>query len=414
MPQAADAVVRRPTANNLGRRDMACCGKTGKGAAAQAPQRLGCVLCKLWCIFTREQKQPGGDPCVVVPGHLIRKPDPCIYSQFLLMQMNQPVTWDNPDVGLFRNGVEQYTYSLIADTDYEVRVTVHNASRDKAANGTQVKVQWIEFGAGSQIRHPLADLATNVAVWPATSVVTTTWRTPATPGHCCIEVELNHPDDGNPANNRGWNNTQVHAAQSPVVRKIPIFNRYLGACPPVREGHGPVLRPHRVFLGWGAIGAVAALLMSHSLPWLHEASAPARGLALMLMGYLVTSLLGLASESAYAAMKRRQAEQSVARRDRKDRIDCHRVDITLDSHVFSDAVGKAFAPAAAFAGAAPVWPAQVVPSSFVFAPDEVMREVELQVDAPDPPGPPGHFNVSVWQGGVPSGGVTVVITTGGQ
>jgi hypothetical protein len=152
---------------------MSCCGATRRNDALRPSGRGGCVLCKVWCILTREQKRPGGDPCVVVPGHLIRKPDPCIYSQFLLMQLNQPVTWDNPDVAIFRNGVEQYTYGLVADTDYEVRVTVHNASRDKPANGTQVKVQWIEFGAGAQIRHPIADLPANVPVWPGTTVVTT-------------------------------------------------------------------------------------------------------------------------------------------------------------------------------------------------------------------------------------------------
>jgi hypothetical protein len=33
--------------------------------------------------------------------------------------------------------------------------------------------------------------------------------------------------------------------------------------------------------------------------------------------------------------------------------------------------------------------------------------------APNAPGPAGHFNLSVWQGGVPTGGVTIEITTGG-
>ena len=37
----------------------------------------------------------------------------------------------------------------------------------------------------------------------------------------------------------------------------------------------------------------------------------------------------------------------------------------------------------------------------------------LHVDAPDGPGPPANFNVSVWQGGAPTGGVTVTITRGG-
>jgi hypothetical protein len=244
--------------------------------------------------------------------------------------------------------------------------------------------------------------------------VSTTWHTPAVPGHYCIEVELSHPDDGNPANNRGWNNTLVHAAQSPVVRRIPIFNRHVGECPPVREGGGPVLRPHRAIFGWGPIGAVAALFLLHSAHLLGELNAPARALALMFVAYLLFVALGLFMESVFAAATRRRNEQRGEGRGPKDRIDCHRVDIAVDSHVFNDGVGKGFDPAAAFALRAPVWPAQVVPSSFVFAPGEVMREVTLQVDAPDTAGPPGTFNVSVRQGGVPSGGVTVTITTGGQ
>ncbi len=55
---------------------------------------------------------------------------------------------------------------------------------------------------------------------------------------------------------------------------------------------------------------------------------------------------------------------------------------------------------------------QVVPASFVFAPGEAFRDVELKVDAPDDPGLPANFNVNVWQGGSPSGGVTFTITGG--
>ncbi len=195
-------------------------------------KHAGNIFCRIWEIL-RDGKTPEGDACVVVPGHLVRKPDPCIYSQFLLMQLNQPVTWDNPDVRIFLNGVEQDTYNLSAGTEYDLEITVHNASRDKPANGTSVDIRWIEFGAGAEIRHPISTLAANVPVWPGTAVVATRWRTPDTPGHYCIEVELTHSDDGNPANNRGWNNTVVHAAASPVERGIRIFNRYPDGCPPV-------------------------------------------------------------------------------------------------------------------------------------------------------------------------------------
>ena len=62
-----------------------------------------------------------------------------------------------------------------------------------------------------------------------------------------------------------------------------------------------------------------------------------------------------------------------------------------------------------FAGTPSTWPARVEPNPFAFAPGEAFRDVELIVDAPDGPGPSANFNVSVWQGGMPSGGATFTI-----
>jgi hypothetical protein len=387
---------------------MACCGGTSNTALA-ATKWPGCILCRIWTILTRE-KTRDGDPCVVIPGHIAHKPDPCIYDQFLLMQLGQPVTWDNPDVRIFLGGVEQYTYNLTVSTEYDVEVTIHNASRDKAADGTVVDIHWIEFGAGGQIKTPIAVVSTNVPIWPGTAVITTKWKTPDVPGHYCIEVELTHVNDGNPANNRGWNNTQVHAANSPVTRDVRVFNRYPGECPTVREGGGPVLRPHRVFLGWGVLGAMAALLIGHE--HLHNTPLITRTLAQMAVGYVVLAIVGLFLESIYAWIKRRANEQRGSN-PRTDRTDCHLVNITVDSYEFGDKIGKDFDPNVAFKGKASIWGATISPSSFAFLPGEAYRDVKLQVDAPDDPGPSGHFNVSVWQGGVPSGGVTVEITRGG-
>lgn len=182
------------------------------------------ILCRIWAILFCKRK--GGDQCLYLPERVSNRPDPCIYSQFLLMQLGRPVTWDNPDVDLLRGGVVQNTFDLLADTEYEVRITVHNSSRDKPASGTQVAVRWVEFGAGGQIRHGIANLTANVPIWPDTAVVSTTWRTPASAGHYCIEVQLSHPDDGDPSNNLGWKNTQVKAASSPVETSVRIFNRW--------------------------------------------------------------------------------------------------------------------------------------------------------------------------------------------
>jgi hypothetical protein len=386
---------------------MTCCGKHRDDDA----RRGGCCrLCKIWEIITREPKTPYGDPCVTIPGHIVHKPDPCIYSQFLLMKLEQPVTWDNPDVRIFLNGVEQDTYNLTAGTDYDIEITVHNSSREKPANGTTVDARWIDFGAGGQTRHAIDTLTANVPIWPGTDLVSARWRTPDVPGHYCIEVELSHPNDGNPSNNLGWNNTQVHAANSPVTRPIRIFNRYPRDCPPVREGGGPHLRPRRALAGWGVVGAVAALLLFHAVG--HDVHVVLRFLGLLAAGYAAASALGLVAEALYAWSKRRQKKPDDDH-PRRNRVDCHMVETEVDSYSFNDHVGKDFDPKAAFQGQAPTWPARVEPPSFVFAPGEAFRDVDLIVDAPDDQGPPGVFNVNVRQGGVPSGGVTITITRGG-
>lgn len=371
------------------------------------PGRLRCI----WEIITREPKTSEGDPCVNFPGHIIRKPDPCIYSQFLLMRLQQPVTWDNPDVRILLNGIDQNTYNLTVGTTYTIEIIVHNSSRDKPAQGTAVDVRWIEFGAGSQIRHPIATLSADVPLWPGVAVVQTAWRTPDTPGHYCIEVQLHHPNDGNPSNNLGWNNTQVHAANSPVRRPIRIFNQYPNGCPPVKEGGGPFLRLHRVLAGWGVLGAVAGVFLFKLGP---EGWDPlVRFLTAVGLGYAALSGLGLLSESIYAWNKRRRRPDVDQETNDKRRIPCNLVQVELDSYQFEDGSGKDFDPDAAFQNVPAKWSARVDPSLFLFATGEAYRDVELIVDAPDEPGPSGVFNVNVRQGGVPTGGATITITRGG-
>lgn len=358
-------------------------------------------LCKLFLILFRRPKR--GDPCVYIPERIINRPDPCIYDQFLLMKLNQPVTWDNPDVALFLSGVEQYTYDLTADIEYDVVITVHNSSRDKPAIGTQVEVRWIEFGAGGQIRHPITTLTANVPVWPGVTPVATVWRTPATPGHYCIEVELSHPNDGNPANNLGWNNTQVKAAASQVQTPIRIFNRWPHGCPPVREGGGET-NLVRVFAGWALLGAVGGYAESIRIGQ-HDFSLRRAGLWFV-AGYFIGALIGFLIEALRARGRRGHANDPL----REEPISCHLVELFVDSYVFRDAMGKNADPAVMFAPRPPAWPARVEPNLFHFAPNEAYRDVLLIVDAPDGPGPPEVFNVNAFQGGVPAGGVTVTVT----
>jgi hypothetical protein len=320
------------------------------------------------------------------------------------MQLGQPVTWDNPDVALFRSGVEQDTYDLVVDTDYDIVVTVHNSSRDKPAPHTRVELRWIEFGAGAQIRHPIDAVLVDVPVWPGTVTATTTWRTPASPGHYCIEVELIYPGDGNPANNRGWNNTQVSVAASPIETPIRIFNRWPAGCPPIQEAGDAVFLPRAVF-GTGLLGAVAGWVTAGSV----QAHLTVPRLALWgVGGYVVGAVVGLLLELVRSRWRRQRA-----RAPQRDRVPCELVEITVDGYLFQDGKGKDVDPSMMFAPRPPAWPARVEPPLFQFLPGEAYRDVLLLVEAPDVPGPPEVFNVNVRQGNAPTGGVTVTVELGG-
>ena len=55
------------------------------------------------------------------------RPDPLIYSQPYLMAQGLAVTWDNPDIELFEDGVAVSSSALKPDHPYEVQVRVGTA-----------------------------------------------------------------------------------------------------------------------------------------------------------------------------------------------------------------------------------------------------------------------------------------------
>jgi hypothetical protein len=279
-------------------------------------------------------KRPADWGCVYVPGRLTDRPDPCIYDQFMLMALGLPVTWANPDFTILLGAVPQNTYDLIESTAYDVVVTVHNSSRTRPALGTRVDMVWMEFGAGGAVKHAAGTQFVDVPVWPGIAQAHFTWTTPPNPGHYCLEATLFHPDDADPSNNVGQNNTQVYAAHSQVQSPVRIFNAFVDEPPP-----RSALVPKR-------------------------APVPKHG---------------------------------------------DGVEITVDSYVFVDAIGKNADPDQMFAPRDAAWPAHVEPAQFTFAAGERYRDVMLIVDAPNGPGPSETFNVSVRQGGAPTGGVTVTI-----
>lgn len=403
----------------MGEPDCGCGGPRRPGHDVDHGRRSRGKLCRIWRILKGDRGR-GSSPCVYVPERISNRPDPCIYSQTELMQLGQPVTWDNPDVAIFRGGVEQYTYGLAPATDYDVVVTVHNASRSKPALGTEIAVEWVEFGAGGQIRHPIGTAFVDVPMWPGTTTATFSWRTPANPGHYCIEVDLAHPDDGNPVNNRGWNNTQVLEAHSQVRSPVRVFNRHPDGCPEPPEQAPPPRFEGPRMLATGLVGLTAgfggAVFDHEARTMAGEATRGVEGaLAIMAGGALLGALVGLVGGLRRGRRNRAEAQMMAIAHpvDERRQVPCDLVEVTVDSYRFVDGKGKDVDPAVMFAPRPPAWPARVEPAVFRFAPGEHHRDVELIVDAPDGPGPPEVFNVSVRQGGAPHGGVSVVVERGG-
>lgn len=170
------------------------------------------------------------DPCGRLPEAVVRRPDPAIYSQRLLLSQDLPVTWNNPDIWVAPaadpTAVEPDSYHLKEDTDYVVTVRVHNASTDPAL-GVRVRLVYRPWSFNSPDLTPVqTDAAGNevfrfVNIAPMGSAETTfDWHTPSVPAgeearHFCLEARLFHPMDANTANNIGQENTHVLSTANP-------------------------------------------------------------------------------------------------------------------------------------------------------------------------------------------------------
>jgi hypothetical protein len=170
-------------------------------------------------------KRRGG--CLSLPDDVYRRPDPCIYSQYYLMSQSFAVSWDNPDIWLQRNQVTVPSTSLEPDTLYDLVARVWNNSIEAPAVGLPVRFSYIDFGIGGApnlIGVRSLDLPVKGANGhPA--YVKIPWKTPSTPGHYCILVQLIWSDDANPLNNLGQENTDVKPLNSPhALFTVPVRN----------------------------------------------------------------------------------------------------------------------------------------------------------------------------------------------
>jgi hypothetical protein len=164
--------------------------------------------------------------CATVRPEVYRRADPLIYSQRYLMEQGLAVTWDNPDIQLFRNGIPVSSSDLIQDTDYQVVATIWNNSTSAPAVNMPVEFVVYGFGIGTQGQSIGNDMVT-VPVKGAPGHPTrasVNWHTPNTPGHYCLQARLIWNDDANPKNNMGQENTNVGEAASPAVFRFPVRN----------------------------------------------------------------------------------------------------------------------------------------------------------------------------------------------
>jgi hypothetical protein len=195
------------------------------------------ALFRRWCELrgappkgqgTREQSGSGS---VHLPGAIYKKPDPLIYSQYFLLSQGLAVTWDNPDIWLTElptaGGVPVPSNSLLADHVYRIHALVHNGSLEAPAVGLPVLFSYLTFGIGLTDT-PIGLTSINLAVKGAVGEPQEAfidWRTPAAPGHYCVQAWLLWPDDLEPRNNLGQENIDVKKLNSPEAKfEFPLRN----------------------------------------------------------------------------------------------------------------------------------------------------------------------------------------------
>jgi hypothetical protein len=175
---------------------------------------------------SERERRKTDERCVDVRHPSLRQPDPLIYSQGYLMSLGLAVTWDNPDIQLFRGGVPVSSADLQPATDYDVVARIWNGSTDAPVIDMPVFFTLHGFGigaAGAQIGDTTVDLG--VKGGPGCpAFATVTWTTPPTPGHYCLQAHLDWADDSNPNNNLGQENTNVVKTASPAQTAFHLRN----------------------------------------------------------------------------------------------------------------------------------------------------------------------------------------------
>lgn len=184
-------------------------------------------ICLIWqCLRKRcagkgvpPRRPPSRAPSIPISHPAYKRPDPLIYDQYYLMSLGLAVSWQNPDIKIYKNGTPVASaYDLAPGTTYEVIAQIWNGSPDAVVSGLPVTFSYLSFGVHTQshlIGQTVVDLGVKgSAHCPALAKMF--WTTPSVPGHYCIQVSFSWLDDSNPFNNLGQENTQVVQAASPA------------------------------------------------------------------------------------------------------------------------------------------------------------------------------------------------------
>jgi hypothetical protein len=164
--------------------------------------------------------------CVDIDHPAFKRPDPLLYSQRQLLERGLAVTWDNPDITLAQGGVPVSSGDLDPSTTYDVTARIWNNSLEAPVIRMPVHLSFLDFGIGTE-PIPVGTGTVDVGVKGSASApgfVTIPWTTPATPGHYCLQVQLDPADDTDRSNNLGQENTNVVAAQSPATFTFALRN----------------------------------------------------------------------------------------------------------------------------------------------------------------------------------------------
>jgi hypothetical protein len=193
-------------------------GATGRSPGADILRLLG----GLNRVFKGRAPQSPCGPCPPA----VRKPDPFLYSQFFLLRLGLPVTWDNPDIFVFEGNVLVDPHHLKPGADYTVVARIWNGSSDVPVVDLTVIFSYLSFGMGVQ-SHLIGTATTDLDVKGLPGCPTFAaahWKTPAAAGHYCLQVLLEPPDDSNWLNNLGQRNTDVVRPKSPAQFGFGVGN----------------------------------------------------------------------------------------------------------------------------------------------------------------------------------------------